>query len=67
MTAAGFCMYLAGAVGFEPTNGGTKSRCLTTWRRPSDAGALIEMMGSVGSLDVTKMLGYRRTENQESQ
>ena len=26
---------MAGAEGFEPTNGGTKNRCLTTWRRPS--------------------------------
>lgn len=26
---------LAGAAGFEPANGGTKSRCLTTWRRPN--------------------------------
>ena len=25
---------MAGAEGFEPPNGGTKSRCLTTWRRP---------------------------------
>src|SRR3954454_5877962 len=25
---------LAGAPGFEPGNGGTKNRCLTTWRRP---------------------------------
>ena len=25
----------AGAVGFEPTNGGFKGPCLTTWRRPS--------------------------------
>ena len=25
---------LAGAVGFEPTIHGTKSRCLTTWLRP---------------------------------
>ena len=25
----------AGAVGFEPTNGGSKNRCLTTWRHPS--------------------------------
>ena len=25
---------MAGAAGFEPANGGTKSRCLTTWRRP---------------------------------
>ncbi len=27
---------LAGAAGFEPTNAGTKNRCLTAWRRPSD-------------------------------
>ncbi len=26
---------MAGAGGFEPTNAGTKTRCLTTWRRPS--------------------------------
>ncbi len=26
---------LAGALGFEPRNGGTKNRCLTTWRRPN--------------------------------
>lgn len=25
---------LAGAEGFEPSNAGTKNRCLTTWRRP---------------------------------
>jgi hypothetical protein len=25
---------LAGVAGFEPANGGTKSRCLTTWRYP---------------------------------
>jgi len=26
---------LVGAAGFEPANGGIKSRCLTTWRRPN--------------------------------
>src|SRR5262245_52196709 len=26
---------LAGALGFEPRNGGTKIRCLTTWLRPN--------------------------------
>ena len=31
---------LAGAPGFEPGNGGTKNRCLTTWRRPNRAGAV---------------------------
>ena len=26
--------YLTGPLGFEPRNGETKTRCLTTWRRP---------------------------------
>lgn len=26
---------LAGPAGFEPANAGTKTRCLTTWRRPN--------------------------------
>ena len=26
---------MAGAAGFEPTNGGTKNRCLTAWLRPN--------------------------------
>ena len=26
---------MAGALGFEPRNGGTKNRCLTTWLRPN--------------------------------
>ena len=29
--------FLAGDEGFEPPNVGTKSRCLTTWRIPSNA------------------------------
>ena len=28
-------VFSAGAAGFEPTNGGTKIRCLAAWRRPS--------------------------------
>ena len=28
---------LAGAAGFEPANAGSKVRCLTAWRRPTDA------------------------------
>ena len=27
---------MAGALGFEPRNGGTKNRCLTTWLRPKN-------------------------------
>ena len=26
---------MAGAAGFEPTNAGSKDRCLTAWRRPN--------------------------------
>lgn len=26
---------MVGTAGFEPTDGGIKNRCLTTWRRPS--------------------------------
>ena len=32
---------LAGAAGFEPAHGGTKSRCLTTWLRPNRGRTLI--------------------------
>ena len=32
-------MWLAGAPGFEPGDGGTKNRCLTAWRRPITAEA----------------------------
>jgi hypothetical protein len=32
---------LAGAGGFEPTNAGSKDRCLTTWLRPSADGLAI--------------------------
>ena len=47
---------MAGALGFEPRNGGTKNRCLTTWRRPNEgcsytfrAGAATEPeMGKAG-------------------
>ncbi len=27
-------VYAIGVEGFEPPNGGTKNRCLTTWRHP---------------------------------
>src|SRR5262249_21924153 len=29
---------LAGVLGFEPRNGGTKNRCLTAWRHPKARG-----------------------------
>lgn len=29
------CVFMAGTEGFEPPNAWTKTRCLTTWRRPT--------------------------------
>lgn len=29
-------LLLTGALGFEPRDGGTKTRCLTTWLRPNE-------------------------------
>ena len=37
---------MAGALGFEPRNGGTKNRCLTTWRRPNGAVPTRETRGA---------------------
>ncbi len=31
---------MAGVLGFEPRNGGTKNRCLTTWLYPNSAGTM---------------------------
>ena len=31
-----FRQKLAGVEGFEPPNGGIKTRCLTTWRHPNN-------------------------------
>jgi hypothetical protein len=36
---------LAGAAGFEPTHGGIKIRCLTTWRRPKNKQRFLEDIG----------------------
>ena len=30
-----YILKVAGVAGFEPTNGGIKTRCLTTWRHPT--------------------------------
>ncbi len=42
---------MAGAAGFEPANDGTKTRCLTTWRRP---------ITTVRALDTPKRNGGQR-------
>ena len=41
--------WLAGAPGFEPGNGGTKNRCLTTWRRPNRCGVYIIAKNAAGN------------------
>ena len=49
---------LAGAPGFEPGNGGTKNRCLTTWRRPNiERGVYI--IGARAAL-ATRVFNWRR-------
>ena len=50
---------MAGAPGFEPGNGGTKNRCLTTWRRPKTwpAAAPAERRG-----DIVKWAGASESE-----
>ena len=35
---------MAGAVGFEPTHGGTKNRCLTAWLRPKESACTIKII-----------------------
>jgi hypothetical protein len=35
---------VAGAVGFEPTRGGTKNRCLTAWLRPKGIACTIKII-----------------------
>lgn len=42
---------VAGAAGFEPTNVGTKSRCLTTWRRPN----LFVVGSQLANKDISKI------------
>ena len=48
---------LAGAAGFEPANGGIKSRCLTTWRRPNTAEAPAKNRPQTYRDDVWKIRG----------
>jgi hypothetical protein len=36
---------MAGAAGFEPADGGTKNRCLTTWLRPKEIACTIKIIG----------------------
>src|SRR5690348_2223193 len=42
--------YMAGVEGFEPPNGGIKTRCLTTWRHPSIANSLAHRERCAGEI-----------------
>ncbi len=48
---------MAGPVGFEPTNVGTKTRCLTTWRRPN-AFLLYHQLGKIASIVAAEQKCY---------
>ena len=44
---------MAGALGFEPRNGGTKNRCLTTWLRPKIKILITQLIKNYIVLDIT--------------
>lgn len=47
-----------GALGFEPRDGGTKTRCLTTWLRPNDF-TIVNIAVSPGLLSSTLVVYFR--------
>lgn len=47
-----------GALGFEPRDGETKTRCLTTWRRPNDF-TLVNIALSPGLMSSTLIVDFR--------
>ena len=49
---------MAGVVGLEPTNAGTKNRCLTTWLHPNHIARNIAYFGSGAS----KNMGLHRSK-----
>src|SRR6185437_16993318 len=46
---------MAGVEGFEPPNGGIKTRCLTTWRHPSNSYVRERCAGEILSPRATKL------------
>ena len=52
---------LAGALGFEPRYGGTKNRCLTTWRRPNSAGSYSRPMRAASQKTAIPLNLFGRT------
>lgn len=49
---------LTGALGFEPRDGETKTRCLTTWRRPNDF-TVVNIAFSPGLMSSTLIVDFR--------
>ena len=45
------CSFLAGMEGFEPPNGGTRTRCLTTWRHPIGKTILAKKLRKIKLVD----------------
>src|ERR1051325_8302299 len=54
---------LAGAEGFEPTNAGSKDRCLTTWRRPSMSASCVRSPTVREGSYVTRALACARASD----
>ena len=44
---------MAGPAGFEPANDGTKTRCLTTWRRSINMIIILSQILAVVNLNAT--------------
>jgi hypothetical protein len=51
-------MKVAGVPGFEPGNGGIKTRCLTTWRHPN--------LKPIGRFRAAKLYAVNLSSNGES-
>lgn len=49
--------FFTGALGFEPRDGGTKTRCLTTWLRPNNF-TLINITASHGFVSSTFIVDF---------
>jgi hypothetical protein len=53
-----FRVPLTGALGFEPRDGGTKTRCLTTWLRPKNF-TVLNIAVSPGLMSSTLIVDFR--------
>lgn len=50
---------MAGMRGFEPLNGGTKTRCLTAWRHPNKMQKFtLHNLNGIGKLNFLKKINF---------